>query len=88
RLLDGVREFVDQLNEKSGTVKAKAAETETVCEIVYPVDTHPEKVKTHNFDKSPSVTGRLTGIKGQYLMMGDIVFNIRKFAGYEIEIDY
>lgn len=88
RLLDGVRGFVDQLNEKNGTVKAKAAEAETVCEIFYPVDTYPEKVKTHNFDKNPSVTGRLTGIKGQYLMMGDVVFNIRKFAGYEIEIDY
>jgi hypothetical protein len=36
------------------------------------------KVKSLSLEKTPSFTGRLTGIKGQYLLFEDgTVFNIR-----------
>lgn len=59
---------------------------ETVVDIQYPVEVFPTKVSTHNFDKQPEVTGQLMGIKGQYLMLDTGVINIRKFAGYEVEL--
>jgi hypothetical protein len=37
-----------------------------------------------NFDTTPVVTGKLIGIKGQYLILDTGVLNIRKFGGYEI----
>jgi hypothetical protein len=38
-----------------------------------------KKVKSLSLEKTPSFTGRLTGIKGQYLLFEDgTVFNIRK----------
>ena len=55
-------------------------------QIDYPVITWPEKVKAHNFDKQSVVEGTLMGIKGQYLMLDTGVLNIRKFGGYEVEV--
>ena len=49
----------------------------------YPVEAYPEKVKSIGFDKNPIVTGRLQGIKGQYLLLDENrVINIRKHNGY------
>jgi hypothetical protein len=54
-------------------------------EFTYPVQHYPEKIKSLNFDKAPLVTGVLTGIKGQYLLLDqNRVINIRKFGGYQI----
>ena len=52
----------------------------------YPVNKYPQKVKSINLDKNPYYKGVLTGIKGQYLIFEDnMVINIRKYSGYEIE---
>ena len=55
-----------------------------VLDISYPVLQYPEKVKSHNFDKTPEISGVLQGIKGQYLILDTGVLNIRKFSGYHI----
>lgn len=55
-------------------------------QLTFPVESYPEKVSSLNFDKTPVVEGELQGIKGQYLIFDIGVINIRKFAGYEIEI--
>ena len=59
---------------------------EPIVEIHYPVEQYPEKIKSLNFDKEPNIEGLLQGIKGQYLMFDIGVINMRKFAGYEIEL--
>ncbi|MCK5122388.1 MAG: DUF2797 domain-containing protein, partial [Methylococcales bacterium] len=58
----------------------------SVVDIEFPVQTYPLKVKSFNFDKTPEVSGVLQGIKGQYLLFDTGVINIRKFAGYEVEL--
>ncbi len=50
----------------------------------YPVATWPAKVASHNLDKTPSVSGILQGIKGQYLMLDTGVINIRKYTAYQV----
>ncbi len=52
----------------------------------YPVAAWPQKVSSLSLDKSPDVGGILQGIKGQYLMFGDSVINLRKHAGYRVEV--
>ncbi|OYW64651.1 MAG: hypothetical protein B7Z24_08500, partial [Pseudomonadales bacterium 32-42-5] len=47
---------------------------------------NPEKVKSHNLDKTPVIRGTLQGIKGQYLILDTGVINIRKYSGYELKI--
>lgn len=57
-------------------------------EIAYPVQDYPVKIKSINLDKTPDFSGVLTGIKGQYwLLEGDRVINIRKYAGYEVSLN-
>ena len=55
-------------------------------DIDYPVLHFPSKVKSFNLDTNPNVAGVLQGIKGQYLLLDSGVINIRKYAGYEIEV--
>lgn len=57
-----------------------------VVSINFPVLQYPTKVKSFNLDTQPEITGVLQGIKGQYLLLDTGVINIRKFAGYEIEL--
>jgi hypothetical protein len=61
---------------------------EELFEMYYPVVNYPTKVASLNLDKSPVYSGKLTGIKGQYLIFEDgTVFNIRTFEGYVVKID-
>lgn len=56
-------------------------------EIHYPVLEYPTKVKSLSLDKTPDFQGKLTGIKGQYLLFEDgTVFNIRGSEGYVVNI--
>ena len=53
----------------------------------YPVNQYPKKPTAMSLDKTPKITGELQGIKGQYLILEQGVINIRKFAGYEVEVE-
>ncbi len=59
---------------------------EKVYNFNYPVLQYLEKITTRDFDKEPSIGGVLHGIKGQYLLFANGVVNLRKFTGYEIEL--
>jgi hypothetical protein len=49
---------------------------------------YPEKVSSMSFDKTAQIQGKLTGIRGQYLIFDNKnVINIRRHTGYEIEIN-
>ena len=62
-------------------------ETEDLVELHYPVLSYPAKINSLNLDKSPNFSGKLSGIKGQYLMFEDgTVFNVRTFEGYVVKI--
>ena len=64
------------------------SEDNEITEITYPATEYPEKVKSLSFDKLEEITGRLWGIKGQYLIFDDgTVLNIRKHTGYLVELE-
>jgi hypothetical protein len=61
---------------------------DSVTELNYPVIKYPAKVKSVDFEKQNILTGKLQGIKGQYLIMEDnSVLNIRKHEGYVVTIE-
>ena len=78
-------EIADIKNEH-GEVSVEAID-ENIVEIKFPVSEYPEKIKSLNFDKQPDIEGSLMGIKGQYLILDSGVLNIRKFSGYNIEVE-
>ncbi len=65
------------------------SENDEVIDINYPVLTYPTKVKSLSFDKTPTIEGKLVGIKGQYLIFEDgSVLNIRKHTSYFLEVTF
>jgi hypothetical protein len=86
-----VMPYANTLNEQHGPGAVRAllggGDAEPVKVISYPVVQYPSKIKSLNLDKQPILSGRLTGIKGQYLMFGDEVFNVRKFSGYQVQLE-
>jgi hypothetical protein len=87
---------VDILNEKQKVkdvlprgLQKYFDKNDNITQIEYPVQKYPEKVKSLSFDKSATIEGILTGIKGQYLIFDILnVLNIRKHNGYFIEIEF
>jgi hypothetical protein len=58
-----------------------------VLDLHYPVLHYPKKISSVNLDKTPSFTGIVSGIKGQYLLFEDgTVFNVRSNEGYVVRI--
>ena len=65
------------------------SENDEIITMNYPVNLYPTKVKSISLDKTPEVAGKLSGIKGQYLIFEDgSVMNVRKHTGYEVEISF
>ncbi|WP_047548095.1 DUF2797 domain-containing protein [Psychroserpens sp. Hel_I_66] len=63
-----------------------ASNTET--NIHFPVSRYPEKPKSLNIEKQQSYTGKLLGIKGQYLIFEDnTVFNVRSNEGLVLRFE-
>lgn len=62
-------------------------ENEPIREFIYPIQSYPNKIKSHNLDKTTYISGILHGIKGQYLIMDSGVINMRKYTGYELIIN-
>jgi hypothetical protein len=62
-------------------------EKEDLYDLHFPVLEFPKKITSLNLDKTPNFSGKLMGIKGQYLIFQDgTVFNVRTFEGYVVKI--
>ena len=58
-----------------------------IIDFNYPHLRFPEKIKSINLLKEPSICDTLIAIKGQYLLFNDNkVINIRKHAGFKVSI--
>jgi len=56
--------------------------------LEFPVLQYPKKVKSLNLNKTPTFSGVLKGIKGQYLIFeDDTVFNVRGSEGYVVGLE-
>lgn len=85
-LMEKISADLDALKQEKG-LQAISVVTGTTHNIHYPVEDYPVKIKSLNLDKDPTFTGVLKGVKGQYWMLdGDRVINIRKFAGYKASL--
>lgn len=68
-------------------VKEYILEYNNETHIDFPVLKYPEKVNSLNLEKTNSYSGKLVGIKGQYLLFEDnTVFNVRSHEGFVVKI--
>ncbi len=95
KMLEGTAENIDLENIKKDLLQhfpkeAKSyiiEDEKTPFHINYPTPENLSIKTSLNLDKTPSYSGKLVGIKGQYLLFKDgTVFNIRSNEGYKIEI--
>jgi hypothetical protein len=63
-------------------------ENDEILIFNYPVAAYPSKVQSMTFDKEATISGKLFGIRGQYLYLDEQkVINLRRHTGYEIEFN-
>lgn len=95
-LKNQVDETVDLIAEKKRAKNLLPSELQTfvsndekIYHFEYPVIKYPQKIKSLSFDKQPEIEGKITGIKGQYLLLNNqFVFNVRKHTGYLTKIEF
>lgn len=95
-LKNNIDESVDLVAEKKRAIellhpelKQYVTDDDEVVEVNYPVLKYPQKISSIGFDKVPEYEGVLKGVKGQYLIFEDQkVINMRKHAGYLLEVEY
>ena len=70
-------------------VKPYFIDSNTETHIDFPVHRYPEKPKSLNIKKELQYSGKLVGIKGQYLIFeDDTVFNVRSNEGLVVAISF
>ena len=79
---------MELINKLPNELKLYKDPNDEIINIVYPVEEYPTKIKSVGFDKFEEIHGKLSGIKGQYLIFDDgRVLNIRKHNGYKIQLE-
>jgi hypothetical protein len=77
---------LDELQQRFGVHAFSVINGVEPVTLQYPVRSLPEKLASLDLDGGAPVTGRLLGIKGQYLILDTGVLNVRKYTGYELEL--
>jgi len=88
RLVEECTAEIKELEDSFGFFAISVLSGIEPVEINYPVEVYPEKIASFNFDKEPTIEGKLMGIKGQYLIFDSGVINLRRFSGYEITLSH
>ena len=86
RLLANFAEGLGQLQQQFGLQALQILHDAQPVDISYPVSDYPNKIVSHDLEKTPIVEGKLLGIKGQYLMLDSGVINLRKYTAYQVAI--
>ena len=85
--IDLVNEKLKCLDLLPEEVKKYIKNDNQTLDIVYPLNKLPENPKSLNIVKTQKFSGKLKGIKGQYLIFeNDTVFNIRSNEGIVVNI--
>ena len=61
-------------------------DTPSQFELNYPTERLATVPKSLRLEQSPQISARIEGIKGQYLIFADGVFNVRRHEGFEVEL--
>jgi len=84
-LLMKKKELIEKIRDELVHLEANILDL-PIQYLSYPVKEYPQKITSLNLEKTPQIDSILLGIKGQYLIFVDGVFNVRNHTGYEVEI--
>lgn len=86
RLIERLSPGLEALRARFGEHAITPIEAPPAACLDYPALRWPEKVRSHNLDRTPRIEGTLIALKGQYLLLDSGVINLRKYAGYRVTI--
>jgi hypothetical protein len=87
--IDLVEEKWSTIDNLPSDLSQFVSENDEIVAFNYPVLNYPSSIQTFSLEKQNQFSGILQGIKGQYLIFdNNIVFNVRKHSGYEVQIEY
>ncbi len=72
------------IKERFGEAALELLSDGEIIDLHFPVSEYPGKIKSLCLIKTPDISGKLLGIKGQYLILDSGVLNIRKYTGHEV----
>jgi hypothetical protein len=67
--------------------KITIIEEPVIVELNYDVPHDISTIKSMTLDKNREINGIITGIKGQYIFLGENVFNMRRHEGYIVDFE-
>ena len=88
KILEISKKNTSTLQKAMGGDSIQLLAGEPVYSFTYPVLEFPKKLVSLDLEKTKTVTGKLMGIKGQYLILDHGVINIRKYTGYEVALTF
>ena len=96
KMLQGNYEQIDLIKKKNELASLLPSKYQKylitdnkIYDLFYPQIKKLEKIKSINIEKTPTIEGVLTGIKGQYMIIDNLyVLNVRKYTGYTFEIEF
>ena len=86
KLLAACEPALIELETRVGANILARLEASDVRAFRYPIQAFPNKILALNLDKTHEVSGRLLGVKGQYLILDSGVLNVRKYTGYCVQL--
>lgn len=86
RLLAECTSELQDIQQRFGPLAVNVLTGIDPVSLTYPVQALPDKINSLDLDKTPQIGGTLLGIRGQYLLLDTGVINIRKYTGYELEL--
>lgn len=86
QLLERCRGEIDELRQRFGLQAINVLNGVDEVRIEYPVAEYPDSIRSLNPETEPDIEGTLMGIKGQYLIFDTGVINMRRYAGYTMEL--
>lgn len=85
RLLDRLADQLDQLQQQQ-QIELEPLHHAQPVELQYPSIGPPQRISSVDLIKQSRVGGKLLAIKGQYLVFEDQAINLRKHAGFHLEL--
>lgn len=86
--LDLVEEKQRMAEHLTDDQKQYLSKNNEIYRFEYPVEVYPTKVASVNLAKKDEFTGKLTGIRGQYLIFSEgQVMNVRSHEGFIVDVD-
>ncbi len=80
------RQQIDDIHSRFGGGSVQPLPDARVTRLEFPVQRYPDKIRPLSLDRTPTISGTLEGIKGQYLLLDAGVLNVRKFRSYVVSV--